>query len=180
MDGLSHYCKDCTRAMERDYNKRTQEERSIYRRKYYRKNQEKLKAYASIYNSDTERAERRADLGRSNYLKNRSDRLKAAKEFRSANRDRIRNWNTARKALLKGVTGLDFTAAQWIAMRIAYDGRCAYCGVTPDVLTQDHIIPLSKGGNHTADNIVPACQPCNSRKGAKNAPPRIIVPHAAP
>ena len=31
----------------------------------------------------------------------------------------------------------------------------------------DHLTPLSKGGSHTVSNIVPACRPCNSRKGVK-------------
>ena len=32
-------------------------------------------------------------------------------------------------------------------------------------LTQDHVIPLSKGGQHIKENIVPACPSCNSKKG---------------
>jgi hypothetical protein len=60
----------------------------------------------------------------------------------------------------------DFTLAQWQEMQAAYDHRCAYCGKRcKGKLTQDHIIPLSKGGNHTKSNIVPACQSCNSKKG---------------
>ncbi len=31
----------------------------------------------------------------------------------------------------------------------------------------DHIIPLSKGGSHTSDNIAPACPKCNIEKGNK-------------
>lgn len=57
----------------------------------------------------------------------------------------------------------DFTATQWREMKRDADGRCHYCHeVRP--LTMDHIVPISKGGSHTASNIVPACQPCNSRK----------------
>lgn len=42
--------------------------------------------------------------------------------------------------------------------------RCQYCGCKKH-LTLDHIIPRSKGGKHTWDNLVIACSPCNSRKG---------------
>lgn len=41
---------------------------------------------------------------------------------------------------------------------------CQYCGSTKQ-LTLDHVIPRSKGGKHTWDNVVIACESCNSRKG---------------
>lgn len=41
---------------------------------------------------------------------------------------------------------------------------CQYCGSTKH-LTLDHVIPVSKGGKHTWDNIVTACESCNNRKG---------------
>jgi 5-methylcytosine-specific restriction endonuclease McrA len=41
---------------------------------------------------------------------------------------------------------------------------CQYCGSTRR-LTIDHVIPRSKGGTHTWDNVVTACEPCNSGKG---------------
>lgn len=41
---------------------------------------------------------------------------------------------------------------------------CAYCLKTGIELTMDHAIPLSKGGPHHIDNIVPACKSCNSVK----------------
>ena len=41
---------------------------------------------------------------------------------------------------------------------------CQYCGSTKQ-LTLDHVIPRSKGGKHTWDNVVIACEQCNSRKG---------------
>ena len=43
-------------------------------------------------------------------------------------------------------------------------GKCQYCGVTTD-LTLDHVIPRSKGGRSTWDNLVTACKSCNSKKG---------------
>jgi len=41
--------------------------------------------------------------------------------------------------------------------------RCHYCTMERK-LTLDHVIPLSKGGQHTKANVVPACGPCNSKK----------------
>ena len=46
-------------------------------------------------------------------------------------------------------------------------GRCYHCGAkfSKEVLTLDHLIPLSRGGKSTKKNCVPACKPCNSEKG---------------
>jgi len=61
----------------------------------------------------------------------------------------------------------DLTAAQWQEIKDAYGHRCVYCHRKMQRLTQDHITPLSKGGAHTKTNVVPACQPCNSKKRDK-------------
>ncbi|MBN8938329.1 MAG: HNH endonuclease [Rhizobiales bacterium] len=44
--------------------------------------------------------------------------------------------------------------------------RCQYCGDSDD-LTFDHLIPRSKGGQTTWDNVLAACSPCNLMKGSK-------------
>ncbi len=42
--------------------------------------------------------------------------------------------------------------------------RCQYCG-SHDRLTLDHVLPKSRGGKDTWENLVAACVPCNNRKG---------------
>ena len=44
--------------------------------------------------------------------------------------------------------------------------KCQYCGSTKE-LTIDHIIPRSRGGEDTWENLVVACMPCNTRKSDK-------------
>src|SRR5690625_2346587 len=44
---------------------------------------------------------------------------------------------------------------------------CAYCD-TVGRTTSDHILPKSRGGPDTGDNIVRSCRSCNSRKGSKD------------
>lgn len=57
---------------------------------------------------------------------------------------------------------------------IERDNRtCHLCGKTnlPDTqIHLDHVIPLSRGGPHTEDNLRVACAPCNIRKGARLPP----------
>lgn len=45
---------------------------------------------------------------------------------------------------------------------------CQYCGKQGHDLTIDHVVPRSRGGAHSWDNLVSACKPCNHRKGGKN------------
>jgi 5-methylcytosine-specific restriction endonuclease McrA len=40
--------------------------------------------------------------------------------------------------------------------------ECQYCGRPAENV--DHVVPKSRGGGHTWDNVVAACRPCNSRK----------------
>jgi len=49
---------------------------------------------------------------------------------------------------------------------IRRDGhQCQYCGKGDVTLTVDHVIPKSKGGNDSWENLVAACVSCNNRKG---------------
>jgi len=43
--------------------------------------------------------------------------------------------------------------------------KCAYCGRSDLMLTVDHIIPKSKGGNDSWENLITACTKCNNIKG---------------
>jgi 5-methylcytosine-specific restriction endonuclease McrA len=46
-------------------------------------------------------------------------------------------------------------------------GQCQYCGSTRQ-LTIDHVIPRSKGGKSSWNNLVTACSRCNVGKGDKS------------
>lgn len=67
-----------------------------------------------------------------------------------------------------------FTRQEWLGLLDFYDHRCLACGVT-DRLSADHVIPLSRGGSNTIDNIQPLCKPCNSRKATKTIDYRTLV-----
>lgn len=57
----------------------------------------------------------------------------------------------------------DLTALEWSEIRAAWGG-CAYCGATGSALQKDCVLPLSRGGRYTVENIVPACRSCNASK----------------
>ncbi len=57
--------------------------------------------------------------------------------------------------------------------------RCQYCGIDSD-LTFDHLIPRSRGGLTTWDNVVAACSPCNLKKGGKMPKAAAMFPAHKP
>ena len=57
----------------------------------------------------------------------------------------------------------DLSDHQWAALKAAW-GSCAYCGANDRPLQRDCVLPISRGGRYTLDNIVPACGPCNASK----------------
>jgi 5-methylcytosine-specific restriction endonuclease McrA len=61
------------------------------------------------------------------------------------------------------------TYGEWETLRKQYGYQCPIClRKEPEIkLTEDHIIPLSKGGSNYIENIQPLCLNCNIRKSAK-------------
>jgi len=45
--------------------------------------------------------------------------------------------------------------------------RCQYCGSGKEPLSIDHVLPRSRGGADSWDNVTTACLPCNVRKGSR-------------
>tara|TARA_Y100000590_G_scaffold353177_1_gene405991 strand:- start:1293 stop:1832 length:540 start_codon:yes stop_codon:yes gene_type:complete len=44
---------------------------------------------------------------------------------------------------------------------------CQYCNTTKKKLTIDHIVPKSKNGDHSWDNVTTACTDCNHKKAGR-------------
>ena len=57
--------------------------------------------------------------------------------------------------------------------------QCQYCG-SPHELTFDHVIPRSRGGLTTWENVVAACSPCNLKKGGRTPQQAHMPLHRQP
>jgi hypothetical protein len=85
---------------------------------------------------------------------------------RSAYRSLQRGFITDRfKKLRDGEISISGTIREWEREQ-ELPRQCVYCGLSTD-LTTDHLIPRSRGGDDSADNVVLACQPCNTSRGDK-------------
>lgn len=85
---------------------------------------------------------------------------------RSAYRSLQRGFITDRfKKLRDGEITISGTMREWEREQELLKS-CVYCCSTTD-LTTDHLIPRSRGGDDSADNVVLACQSCNTSRGEK-------------
>lgn len=55
---------------------------------------------------------------------------------------------------------------------------CQYCGTRAENL--DHVLPRSRGGAHTWENVVACCRTCNLRKGNRTPPEAGMALYKAP
>ena len=147
---------------QKQYRAARKKETAQYLATWRQNNREKINAYQRArrkkYPAQFRDKDKRWRANNPGYQSSRQKRLRNA--YRHYNETR-----RARKLAAEGICSL----AQWLWRVEFYGWRCAYCAcsLTEDTLTQDHMIPLSRGGSQWPSNLVPACQACNSRKHDK-------------
>lgn len=161
-DGLSGVCKECD------------SERGSQR--YQRKRSEILDKQKQRRDNDPQKEKDRQQK----YREENSSKIKVYQQsyWKTPAGRAVQKRNKSRRRATMGIES-NLTALEWEYILFTWDYKCAYCGVEfSDKVkpTQDHIIPLSKGGTHTKRNITCACQQCNDRKGTKIVEPGNPVP----
>ena len=144
------------------------EKERAYHVEYRAANREEKRAYAANYYAAhrEERANYRAA--------NRETRRAYAANWYAAHREQVRAYAANSRAKRRGAPQCDHASCLALgATQLAWqtnDHVCWICGtpVWQGVnLHMDHVLPVSKGGPHCADNLRPACAVCNLRKHAK-------------
>lgn len=149
-DGYRNTCKVCVLEREKSRYANDGGQRKEYARQQRAQDAERFRA---------------VDMAR--YHRNRDKRIALATEA----------FHKRRALMLSIETDKGITVP---ALRKIHGDQCCYCkttmvfksqpaalGIRPDRATIEHILPLSRGGTHTFDNVTLACHSCNVRKNAK-------------
>jgi 5-methylcytosine-specific restriction endonuclease McrA len=154
-DGLTRRCKAC----QLTHAKSDPEHRRAKQKAWAAAHPEKVLGFYQKYES-------------ANRVKRRTRRV--SKELDAAMTRRWRRANPARCAVLLhrrrarlAEVVHTLTHDEWLETLEVFDHRCAYCNQKSLRLTMEHVIAISRGGGHTKENVVPACQKHNSQKKDK-------------
>lgn len=169
-----------TRAKDRAYSQVWCEENydkiKVYRREYYKENRNTIDTRNKAWHQanpdrvkDFKKVWREANPWKDSpeklkWRRENSERIAATgKAWQQANPKR-RQLNYQKRRSLEKHLPATLTLKQWTTAMNHFNNCCAYCG-KEEKLTQDHFVPLSKSGEYSESNIIPACQSCNSSKG---------------
>lgn len=134
-----------------------------YRKRYYAQNRERVLAAFKRWSS--ENRERRCEYSRQYRIANLEAVKERARRWCKAHPDLVVQYATRRRIRLANAEG-SHTHQEWLAVVWAQQFCCAHCG-SYELLTRDHIVPITKGGSDYISNIQGLCRSCNSRKKDK-------------
>lgn len=174
-DGFHGQCKGCVEEYNKQYRGKNKEYYREHNKQYYKENEEDIKKYKQKYNKQyyEENKETRSEYDKQYYEENKKRIAEYYKQYRKENRG-IYNLSNQKYKTRKNKLLNTLTIKQWTTIKNYFNNRCAYCGMVEkehiktfgEQLHQEHFIPLSKGGEYTHNNIIPACKSCNSSKNS--------------
>lgn len=161
-DGLTASCRSCNQKRSRKYYQENKGKVAEINNRWKINNPEKVAEIKKKWLVSN--PEKRRESVHKSYEKHKEEKLAYSKKWRMENNDKRIFYEKSRRARIYGAEINDFNKRQWEEVLSEHGNFCHYCGRDDVRMTMDHVIPLSKGGNHTKSNIVPACLSCNSKK----------------
>lgn len=143
-DGLQTQCRDC-------------------QKNRYQENREARLEYSKQYAAaHPEVGRKAAEIWRNKHPELYTMRIDA---WRKANPESIRGQKNRRRARKQNCE-TPLTNSEWLEILEDFFYLCFWCGAPYE--EQDHMVPLSKGGTHSKENVVPSCITCNRKKATKD------------
>lgn len=166
-DGFTCYCKACISNQRHDYYELNKEKCRARLNKWRAENRDYVRERDKKYREENpdiefEKQKRYREKHKERlYLKGKKYREEHLDYFYNKARER----KLSQKAASDGTVTLEFE-------RFLFDeqhGRCAYCDCDLNESGKhlDHIVPLARGGLHTANNVHWTCPTCNLSKNDK-------------
>lgn len=136
--------KDKVKEGNKEYRMIHKEKIATYKKQYCELHKEEIKEYRNAHKDERREYSRQ-------YAKEHLEQINIKVQKRNA---RVRNLEYS------------FSLQDWNDCKDYFNLECAYCGKQLKNLSQDHVVPVTKGGTYTKNNIVPACRSCNSSKNS--------------
>jgi len=158
--------KENNKGRVKEYNKENywgNREANIERKKkWHVENTDHIKSYRREY-----RKKNREYILQRQSLLNKTETIKASqRQWRKENKDKVNYYNQKRRNLKANLIS-EFTYEDWEECLKFFNHKDAYTGEKMKRVSQDHIIPISKGGGYLKNNIVPCEGSVNSSKSNK-------------
>jgi 5-methylcytosine-specific restriction endonuclease McrA len=164
-DGCQSYCKACMKSYQKqwEHSPENEDRRREYQAKWYQENKgretHRRRAYDKRrWHTDPKYRQKKNQWQRDHFQNNPEYRVRRIGQRKAAQHKR-------RKHIKESIE--HFTSQEWRDLCEHYDHHCLRCGKVFDILSPDHVIPVSKGGGNGINNIQPLCWPCNRSKGNK-------------
>lgn len=151
-DGLTYPCRDCLNHAYKEYRQRKP-----------RVFTEDMRLKNNLRNASAEGKEKRRAYSAAYYQANKSKHNELRRRYLAKCPGLNAAYVNAYRIKKKGNSSFKVTINDLKKLR---SQKCLYCPIQP-AGTVDHLIPVSRGGNHSIGNLVPACRSCNSRKGGR-------------
>lgn len=165
-DGLTIDCKTCRNQRSKEYRQANPEKLKARNDRYKRLYPERVRAHQNSWRERNREhynklsRERARGKPRKEYVRNPEKAKQYRDNYKKNNPGYDRKHNQLRKMRLRSITSYEITSREIEAL---LRKPCAYCGHIGEI-TLDHVIPISRGGNHGIGNLLPACRICNSSK----------------
>lgn len=149
-----------------EYRKTHKEQHANHERNRRNRDPERYRELDRKRNKTDKRREWQKEHNKKYYMENIEKAQEYNRKWMKENREKMNHYiglYNSRKRRLPST----LTQKEWKDILEKCDHRCVYCNRQMKRLTKDHVLPASRGGGYTSENIVPACGSCNSRKHNK-------------
>lgn len=166
-DGKQNCCRECHKSHVDRYMSKPgkRQEHRDRGKEYYQENKERIIPRRREYDkerwhNDTEYRKKKNQQSNERYKTNRTG-YRTRRHIQG-----MIGLPTHQKKILTGKYE-PYTHEDWLSLISKYGNKCLCCNEEKE-LRPDHVIPISKGGDHNIENIQPLCLHCNLVKGVKD------------